>query len=1319
MASVAFAASGLVVGALGGLLVNRRLTHRRLKKILGPNLKLLNKRERQTVLAVAENGGQHLFSSWPPPGIHDQQKRNLVCVAAAQLSGSNQSLEAARQGVLQPPKTIKKPFTVDSPLGLTRDDPYYWLRDDERKDPEILEHLEAENAYTKAVLADTEELQKQLVAEMRARIQEADESVPVRESGYYYYSRTLEDQQYRVHCRRKVPSGQGPPSELDKMDLNQPEEIILDENAEAAKHSFYILGGLETSPDHKLIAYAEDVSGGEKYTIHVRELATGKQLLTAPITNTSGNLTWALDNRTLFYVTKDKIDRPYKLWRHRIGTDPKDDIGVFQEDDEQYNIGVGRTRDDKLLLLSTGSAITSDEQYLPADQPEGNFKMLLPRKYNVEYDAYHRNGHVFLVVRDEQRPNSELLVAPLDRPTDTKVLLRHQDDVKLEGIVLSKNYVAVFQRKKGLQVATIYSLPKDGSAPSALQNGRQVEFDEPAYELGPSSQGDFDSSILRLGYNSLTTPATTLDLNMDTGARETKKVQPVLGGFDSNNYKTERRWAKASDGTGIPYSLVYRQGLVKLDGSDPLLLNGYGSYEICNDPGFSRDKVSLLDRGFIFVLAHVRGGGEMGRNWYEKGKYEHKKNTFTDFIAVAEHLIDSKMTSPERLCIEGRSAGGLLIGAVLNMRPDLFSAALAGVPFVDVVTTMLDDSIPLTTGEWEEWGNPQQQPYYDIMLDYSPVDNVKRQKYPNILVTAGLWDPRVAYWEPAKWVAKLRAHKTDNNLLLMKCNLGAGHFSESGRFDRLKETAIDCTRRAALSFASASALTVITTSAAAFAADGTSGSDDFFKRLEDRVSEFTLPNGLHFLVLERHTSPVVSCHTYADVGAFDEPNGQTGIAHLLEHMAFKGSERIGTLDFRQEAPILDALDEVFYAMRDDGPGASTRAASLQALTEQFGKLQAQASQLSKPNEFGAKLKRAGAVGLNAATSADATRYYVSLPTNALELWFAMEAERFQAPVFRELYSEKLVVAEERRSRIDNAPLGLFAQAFCKAAFDNAYSHPVIGWPEDVARIGRRELQDFFATHYTPKRLTIAIVGDVVPEKVEELAVKYFGSWGSPAAAPDALPPSDESLQEPVEGLRPEGQPSRIEQASPAGPCLLQAYYRPGLASKDALALDVIGELLSGGRTARLQRALVDGGAQQALGVSCSRAWPGEKHGCCMVLQAVPTPGTSLDSLDSALHQQVDLLAADGPTPKELRRIAKGARMDLFEGLQSNSSMASNLCSNHVLTKSWRNLIGDVALLQDLQPQDVREVASRLFAGGNCFTGVVQTSRATSRPRIVS
>jgi len=794
-------------GAVAGFMAGRRGSSSALKKQLNGNQKWMTKQERDLAAALISSGRQYLFRNWPAPGVRDAEKRALLTALSSHLSSGGAPVEPLRLAALQAPLANKVPHVL-STHGHDRTDNYYWLRDDARKNKRVLEHLSSENAYTKAVMADTESLQEVLYKEMRGRIQEADQSVPERRGGYYYYSRTLEGQQYRMYCRRRVPPGAKPVDEKDNMDESQPEEVLLDENLrkEQGGHTFYSVGCFEVSPDHKLLAWSEDTVGNERYTLRVKNLESGAEVMAA-IPQTSGDVEWAADNQHLFYVVKDHLDRPYKVLRHEVGRPASEDVVVHEEKDESFYVGIHKSHSEEYVFISSGSAVTAESRFIRASEPTSDFKVVLPRVNDVEYSVSHRGQYFYITLRDKERPNSELLVAPTMLfeggvgalegqavASALRVLLPHSKEDKLEHVSVSRDYLAVFKRSGGLQRATVFKLPADGSAPASLsaESGKEVTFEEPAYSLGGGTCGDFDSSVLRLSYTSLTTPSSTIDYNMATGARAVKKVQPVLGGFNKDMYVTERQWAVSHDGVKVPVSIVYRKGAVKLDGNDPLLLNGYGSYEISNDPYFNANRLCLLDRGFVFAMAHIRGGGEMGRYWYEDGKYLKKKNTFHDFIAAAEHLVARKYTSPAKLCIEGRSAGGLLMGAVTNMRPDLFSACIAGVPFVDALTTMLDETIPLTVIEWEEWGNPANKDYYDYMLSYSPQDNIREgATYPHMLVTGGLHDPRVAYWEPAKFVAKLRELSNPKNMLLLKMEMGAGHFSVTGRFERLKEIAFE------------------------------------------------------------------------------------------------------------------------------------------------------------------------------------------------------------------------------------------------------------------------------------------------------------------------------------------------------------------------------------------------------------------------------------------------------------------------------------------------------------------------------------------------
>ncbi|CAI9097067.1 OLC1v1033369C3 [Oldenlandia corymbosa var. corymbosa] len=565
-----------------------------------------------------------------------------------------------------------------------------------------------------------------------------------------------------------------------------PEHIILDENIKAQPHSYYSIGAFKVSPNNKLVAYAEDTKGDEIYTVYVIDAESGATV-GKTLSGTTSYVEWAGDE-ALVYITMDEILRPDKVWLHKLGTEQSSDTCLYQEKDDMFSLDLEASESKKFLFVASESKITRFVFYLDTSKPEIGLTNLTPRVVGIDTSVSHRGNHFFIKRRSDECFNSELLACPIDDASATTVILPHRPSVKIQDIQLFTDHLVVHEREGGLQKITAYRLPEVGQPLERLQGGRSVDFQDPVYSLDPA-ESQFSSAILRFSYSSLRTPLSVFDYDMNSGVSVLKKIETVLGGFDASEYVTERQWAIASDGTQIPLSIIYKKNSVKLDGSDPLLLYGYGSYEICVDPSFKASRLSLLDRGFIFVIAHIRGGGEMGRQWYENGKLLHKKNTFTDFIASAEFLIEKKYCTKEKLCINGRSAGGLLMGAVLNMRPDLFKAVVAGVPFVDVLTTMLDPTIPLTTSEWEEWGDPRKEEFYFYMKSYSPVDNVKAQNYPAILVTAGLNDPRVMYSEPAKFVAKLRELKTNDNLLLFKCELGAGHFSKSGRFEKLQEDA--------------------------------------------------------------------------------------------------------------------------------------------------------------------------------------------------------------------------------------------------------------------------------------------------------------------------------------------------------------------------------------------------------------------------------------------------------------------------------------------------------------------------------------------------
>ncbi|EEF49642.1 protease 2 [Ricinus communis] len=688
-----------------------------------------------------------------------------------------------------PVPVAKKVDHVMEKFGDVRVDHYYWLRDDSRSNADVLSYLQQENAYADSIMSGSKPFEQQLFAEIRGRIKEDDISAPRRKGPYYYYTRTLEGKEYSLHCRRFIPTHHTtPPSVHDVMPTGPnapPEHVLLDENVNAHGLEFYKIGAFKVSPNHKLVAYAQDTKGDEIYTVHVIDADT-KSPVAQPLTAVTSSLAWA-GNDFLVYTTMDDIHRADKVWLHKLGTDQSSDSCLYHEKDEKFSLSIQPSESEQYLFVVSDSKLTSFVLYMDVSKPQDGAKVLMPRVDGTDTSVSHRGNHFFIRRRTDDLFNSELVACPVDNISATTVLIPHRESVKIWDAQVFADHLVVYERENGLPKIMAYHFPPVDEPLLSLKGGHPVEFIDPIYTVD-SEESEFSSSILRFSYSSLRTPHSVYEYDMNTGISVLKKIDTVLG-FDSSNYVTERKWARASDGTQIPLSVVYRKNRVKLDGSDPLLLYGYGSYEMSIDPTFRASRLSLLDRGFIFAIAHVRGGGEMGRQWYENGKFLKKKNTFTDFITCAEYLIEQNYCSKEKFCIEGRSAGGLLIGSVLNMRPDLFKAAVAGVPFVDVLTTMLDPSIPLTTEEWEEWGDPREEEFYFYMKSYSPVDNVKPQNYPHILVTAGLHDSRVMYSEPAKFVAKLRDVKTDDNLLLFKCELGAGHFSKSGRFERLQEDA--------------------------------------------------------------------------------------------------------------------------------------------------------------------------------------------------------------------------------------------------------------------------------------------------------------------------------------------------------------------------------------------------------------------------------------------------------------------------------------------------------------------------------------------------
>ncbi len=666
------------------------------------------------------------------------------------------------------PPLAKKLPKVDTLHGERREDDYYWLR--EKANPEVIAYLEAENAYTAAVMKPTEPFQESLYKEILARIKQTDLSVPVRDHGYYYYSRTEEGKQYPIHCRKKGS-------------LDAPEQVVLDLNELAKGQKFMALGAFAVSDDGNLLAFSTDNTGFRQYALHVKDLRSGEVLPDHAEKTTSA--AWAADGKTLFYTVEDAAKRPYRLYRHRLGSTAADDL-VYEEKDELFAIHVHRTRSRAFLLLDSDSHTTSEARYLPAGKPGGDWRVIAARQHEHEYGVEHHGDRFFIRTNSGGR-NFRIVSAPVNDPRreNWKEIIPHSKDVMIEGMACFAKHFVLLTRENGLQQMHVMPL-----GPGEVRAGRRIEFPEPTYAVFQGANPEYDTTTFRFNYQSLVTPPSVFDYDVATRQRTLKKQTEVLGGYDPKQYQSERIYATAADGEKIPISIVYKKGL-KRDASAPLLLNGYGSYGISVNPAFNSNRLSLLDRGMVFAIAHIRGGGEMGKAWHDNGRMMQKKNTFTDFIAAAEHLIAQKFTSKDRLVITGASAGGLLMGAVTNLRPDLFHAVVALVPFVDVINTMLDTSLPLTVGEFEEWGNPQDTAAYEYMRMYSPYDNIERKNYPAILVRTSLNDSQVMYWEPAKYVAKLRGMKTDHNLLLFKVNMAAGHGGSSGRYDALREAAFD------------------------------------------------------------------------------------------------------------------------------------------------------------------------------------------------------------------------------------------------------------------------------------------------------------------------------------------------------------------------------------------------------------------------------------------------------------------------------------------------------------------------------------------------
>ncbi|MBV9643386.1 MAG: S9 family peptidase [Verrucomicrobia bacterium] len=665
-----------------------------------------------------------------------------------------------------PPHAPEKPHEITE-AGHTRNDPFFWLR--QKDNPEVLKYLQAENRYTESALQPLGKLQETLYHEMRGRIKESDVSVPDKIGDYYYYSRTEAGKQYGIFCRKRGS-------------LDAKEEVLLDENELAKGQNYFRIGMLSVSRDHKLLAYSTDLNGSEDYVLRIKSLESGV-LLPDRIENCSSSFAWANDNKTFFYGQLDEAHRPYKALKHVLGTTVPQDATVYEEKDDRFFLEISKSRDEKLIFVSVESELSSEVRFLDADRPDQKLRLIRPRENEVLYYVENHRDR-FFIVTNENAKNFKIVEAPVCSPgkENWKEFIPYDPEVKIDSVDAFENYLAISERLKGLPAIRIYDL-KSGES-------HQINFDEPAYEVSLDRNPVFDTNIVRLDYSSFTTPDSVIDYDMVSRQKELRKEKSVLGGYQKSDYESERIFAKAGDGVEIPISLVYKKGFKK-NGTAPILLSGYGAYGVCSDADFDSNTISLLDRGFVFAIAHIRGGGELGRRWYEEGKLLNKKNTFSDFICCAQYLIDQRYADSKRVAILGGSAGGLLMGAVMNMRPDLFKTVIALVPFVDLLDTMSDPSLPLTVTEYEEWGNPQDPKLFDYMASYSPYDNVQEKQYPNLLVTAGLNDPRVSYWEPAKWVAKQRTLKHQNRILLLKTYMGAGHGGESGRFERLKETAME------------------------------------------------------------------------------------------------------------------------------------------------------------------------------------------------------------------------------------------------------------------------------------------------------------------------------------------------------------------------------------------------------------------------------------------------------------------------------------------------------------------------------------------------
>ena len=650
--------------------------------------------------------------------------------------------------------------------GDIRIDNYYWLND--RENPEVIHYLEEENKYTEEILKPTEEFQAKLFEEMKSRIKEDDSSVPYKMNGYWYLTEYQKGKEYPIHKRRKD-------------NLDNPDEILFDVNPMAEGHAYYKLGGLSISPNNEMCTFGVDNVSRRIYTIQVKDLKTG-EILADKIENTTGGSVWAADNQTLFYTRKDDALRAFQIWKHKLGTPAEEDTLVFEETDDTFSVYVYKSKSRDFIIIGTSSTVSDEYRYINANQPDSEFKVFQERERDLEYSIEHFGEEFYIQTNKDDAFNFKLMKTPIDKTEQNNWIdvIPHREETFIEGFEIFKNYLVIEERTNGLIQMNIKAWDKS--------EDYYLPFNEETYTAGSGTNPDFDTDILRYGYTSLTTPTSVIDFNMKDKTSEVKKEQEVLGTFDKDNYVSERIWAEARDGEKVAISLVHHKD-TKLSADTPLLLYAYGSYGYTIEPNFSSVRLSLLDRGFIYAIAHIRGGQYLGREWYEDGKMLEKKNTFFDYIDCAKYLIEKGYTSTPHLYGMGGSAGGLLMGAVINYEPTLFNGIVAQVPFVDVVTTMLDDTIPLTTGEYDEWGNPNDEEYYFYMKQYSPYDNVEVKAYPNMYVSTGLHDSQVQYWEPAKWVAKLRELKTDNNILLLDTNMNTGHGGASGRFESLKEDA--------------------------------------------------------------------------------------------------------------------------------------------------------------------------------------------------------------------------------------------------------------------------------------------------------------------------------------------------------------------------------------------------------------------------------------------------------------------------------------------------------------------------------------------------